>query len=132
MSRTAFDDFFEEQISDPARAEAYVEARTEIDTVDKFQRAVEAVLARRRITKAKLATVSNLPAQSVRKVLTDKKANPGLATVLGMLRGMGYAFEIVPLKPSAAGRPPARPALRASSTKASAGRRVEGQRQVGG
>jgi DNA-binding phage protein len=130
MSRTAFDDFFDEQISDPARAEAYVEARAEIDTVDKFQRAVEALRARRRLTKAKLATMSKLPAQSVRKVLTDKKANPGLATVLGMLKGMGYAFEIVPLKPRAAARPAARPAPRASSTKASAGRRVERQRQA--
>ncbi len=31
MDRTAFDDFFDEQMSDPARAEAYREARAEIE-----------------------------------------------------------------------------------------------------
>ena len=124
MDRTAFDDFFDEQIADPARAAAYVEARAEIDTVDKFQRAIEALRARRRITKAKLATMSKLPAQSVRKVLTDKRANPGLATVLSILKGMGYGFDIVPLERRAAARPAARPAPRASAPKAFVGRRV--------
>ena len=43
MDRTAFDDFFDEQMADPARAEAYREARTEIDTYDRFMRAVNAL-----------------------------------------------------------------------------------------
>jgi len=123
MTRTAFDDFFDEQMADPARAEAYSEARAQIDSVDRFVRAIEALRSKSGISKAKLASISKLPAQSVRKVLTDKKANPGLATVLGMLKGMGYGFEIVPLKHRAA----ARPGARARATKASAGRRSERQ-----
>lgn len=125
MSRTGFDDFFDEQMAVPARAEAYREARSQIDSVDRFVRAIEALRSQNGISKAKLANKSKLPAQSVRKLLTDRKANPGLATVLSMLKGMGYGFEIVPLKP----RAPARTAARAPSSTKPAARRT--LRQVG-
>jgi DNA-binding phage protein len=119
MARTAFDDFFYEQMADSARAEAYREARAEIDSVDRFARAIEALRSKSGVSKAKLASLSKLPAQSVRKMLTDKKANPGLAVVLSMLRSLGYGFEIVPLKARAG----ARPAARTPSAKLAAGRR---------
>lgn len=98
MVRTAFDDFFDEQMADPARAEAYHEARAEIDTYDRFMRAMNALRQSRGVSKAKLASMSGLPAQSVRKVLTDKKANPTIATVFKMLSTMGFGLQVVPLK----------------------------------
>ena len=105
MDRTAFDDFFDEQMADPARAEAYREARAEIDTYDHFMRAMNALRQSRGVSKAKLASMSGLPAQSVRKVLTDRKANPTIATVFKMLSTMGFGLQVVPLK----GRHPRRP-----------------------
>lgn len=107
-TRTAFDDFFDEQMANPEFASAYVEARAEIDTYDRLMRAMEALRARRGLSKAKLATMSGLPAQSVRKLLTDKKANPTIATVFDMLSTMGFALQIVPLK---ARRPASRRAV---------------------
>lgn len=98
MDRTAFDDFFDEQMADPARAEAYREARAEIDTYDRFMRAMNALRQSRGVSKAKLADMSGLPAQSVRKVLTDKNANPTIATVFKMLSTMGFGLQVVPLK----------------------------------
>ena len=90
MARTAFDDFFDEQMADPARAEAYREARTEIDTYDRFMRTINALRESSGDSKATLASMSGLPAQSIRKMLTDKKANPTIATVFKMLSTMGF------------------------------------------
>ena len=106
MDRTAFDDFFDEQMSDPARAEAYREARTEIDTYDRFMRAMNALRESRGVSKATLASKSGIPAQSIRKLLTDKKANPTIATVFKMLSTMGLGCKSCRSRASAdAGRP---------------------------
>jgi DNA-binding phage protein len=128
MDRTAFDDFFDEQMADPARAEAYREARGEIDTYDNFMRAMNALRQSRGVSKAKLASMSGLPAQSVRKVLTDRKANPTIATVFKMLSTMGFGLQVVPLKDRPARRRPtphAAPARKRTSarrhTRAAAG-----------
>jgi DNA-binding phage protein len=107
MDRTAFDDFVGEQMADPARAEAYREARTEIDTYDRFMRAVNALRESRGVSKATLASMSGLPAQSIRKLLTDKKANPTIATVFKMLSTMGFGLKVVPLKGQRGRRPAA-------------------------
>lgn len=93
MDRTAFDDFFDEQMADPVRAEAYREARAEIDTYDRFMRAMNALRKSRGVSKATLASKSGLPAQSVRKVLTDRKANPTIATVSGCFRRWGSGYR---------------------------------------
>ena len=110
MDRTAFDDFFDEQMVDPARAEAYREARAEIDTYDRFMRALNALRESRGVSKAMLASKSGLPAQSVRKVLTDKMANPTIATVFRLLSTMGFGLQVVPLKRKTPRRSAAKPA----------------------
>jgi DNA-binding phage protein len=121
MDRTAFDDFFDEQMADPARAEAYREARTEIDTYDRFMRAMNALRESRGVSKATLASKSGIPAQSIRKLLTDRKANPTIATVFKMLSTMGFGLQVVPLKGQRGRRPPARraPVLKRRQARAS-------------
>ncbi len=123
MDRTAFDDFFDEQMSDPARAEAYREARAEIDTYDRFMRAMNALREGRGVSKATLASKSGIPAQSIRKMLTDKKANPTIATVFKMLSTMGFGLQVVPLKGRRGRRPPARrtPPVKRRQARASGG-----------
>jgi DNA-binding phage protein len=118
MDRTAFDDFFDEQMADPVRAEAYREARAEIDTYDRFMRAMNALRESRGVSKAMLASKSGLPAQSVRKVLTDRKANPTIATVFRLLSTMGFGLQVVPLKRKSPRRPAAKPARDAKRTSA--------------
>ena len=110
MKRTAFDDFFDEQMADPARAEAYREARAEIDTYDRFMRAMNSLRESRGVSKATLASKSGLPAQSVRKVLTDREANPTIATVFRLLSTMGFGLQVVPLKRKSPRPPAAKPA----------------------
>lgn len=122
MARTSFDDFFDEQMADPARAELYHQARAEIDTYDKLMRAMNALRESRGLSKTKLADLSGLPKQSVRKVLTDRKANPTYATMSKMLSTMGFALQLVELKRRPSARPtpaskraPARKHARAAS-----------------
>jgi DNA-binding phage protein len=93
--RTAFDEFFDEQIRDPKVASAYAEARAEVDQVDQFMRALEAARTSRGMSKAELARRSEMPAAVVRRLLTAEDSNPTIATVLGMLRPMGLSLQIV-------------------------------------
>lgn len=97
MARTAFDEFFDEQMSNPAFAEAYREARAEIDSVDAFMRAMESARVVRKMSKADLARVSRLQPQTVRRLFTDENANPTIATVFSILRPMGLGLQIVDL-----------------------------------
>jgi DNA-binding phage protein len=96
--RTSFDDFFDEQIGDPAFAEAYRNARAEVDSVDSFMRALESARSVRGVSKATLARQSQLPSQTIRRLLTDEHANPTIATVFNMLRPMGLGLQIVTLR----------------------------------
>ena len=98
MARTGFDDFFDGQMRDPAFADEYARARSEIDSVDGFMRALEATRAASGVSKAALARKSRLQPQTVRRLLTDETANPTIATVLNMLRPLSLGIQIVPLK----------------------------------
>jgi DNA-binding phage protein len=118
MDRTAFDDFFDEQMANPVRAAAYREARAEIDTHDRFMRAMNALRESRGVSKAALASKSGLPAQSVRRILTDRKANPTIATVFRLLSTMGFGLQVVPLKRERPRRPVAKPVTGAKRTSA--------------
>jgi DNA-binding phage protein len=110
MANTAFDEFFREQMGNPAFARAYRDARAEIDSVDALLRALDSARASKGLSKAALARETDLQAQTVRRLLTDKAANPTVATVLRLLRPMGLGLQIVPLARSAAPRKKARQA----------------------
>ncbi len=91
----------------PEFASAYEEARAEVDSVDAVMRALDAARSSRRLTKAELARRSDLPAETVRRLLTAKQVNPTISTVIGLLRPMGYTLQIVPAR-KARGAAPSR------------------------
>jgi DNA-binding phage protein len=97
MARTAFDDYFDAQMANPAFAKSYRWARAEVDARDQFMRALEGLRRERGISKAKLARKSGMPASSVRKLLTSKNANPTLSSVFSLLEPLGYSLKIVPV-----------------------------------
>jgi DNA-binding phage protein len=100
QQRTAFDDFFDQQMRNPEVASAYAEARAEVDQVDQFMRALEAARTASGLSKAELARLSKMPAAGVRRVLSSEDANPTIATVLSILRTMGLGLQIVPTEKS--------------------------------
>jgi DNA-binding phage protein len=60
-------------------------------------RALEAARSARGLTKAELARRSQLPPETVRRLLSAGGGNPTLETVLGMLRSMGLGLKLAEL-----------------------------------
>jgi hypothetical protein len=61
--------------------------------------ALETGRAARGVSKAELARRSHLPAQTVRRLLTDRSPNPSLTNVLDLLRPLGLGLALVELPP---------------------------------
>lgn len=105
MKKTAFDRYFDKRMKDRSFAAAYTKARAGIDSVDAFMQAVEAARADAGLTKAELARRTQTRPEAMRRLLTTDNPNPTLATVLSIVRSLGYSLALVPAggKPSRAG-----------------------------
>ncbi len=104
MKRTAFDRYFDKRMQDRGFASAYREARAGIDSVDAFMRALEAVRDEAGVTKAELARRTQTRPEAMRRLFTTESPNPTLATVISVVRSLGYKLALVPAgsKPSRA------------------------------
>lgn len=74
-------------------AAAYREARAEIDAVDALMRQLDEARKRKRLTKADLARRASTPKESVRRLLTAKRTNPTLQTVIRLARAVGLRVQ---------------------------------------
>jgi DNA-binding phage protein len=95
-AKTGFDRYFDDRMKDGAFAADYAEARAGIDTVDAFMRSLEAVRAKAEVSKAELARRTDTRPEAMRRLLTNKDANPTLATVMSVARSLGYKLALVP------------------------------------
>jgi len=75
---------------------------TNTRTAKEVLRALEEARAARGVTKAELARRSQLRAQTVRRLLTDKSPNPTLTNVLDLLRPLGLGLRLAELPPGSA------------------------------
>jgi hypothetical protein len=66
-------------------------------TTVEVMRELEAARVSRGLSKAELARRGRAPAQTVRRLLTAKVANPTLSNVLDMLRPLGLGLAVAPL-----------------------------------
>jgi DNA-binding phage protein len=96
MKRTGFDRYLDARMKDRRFAAAYAEARAEIDSVDALMRAVEAARARAGLTKAELARRTGTRPEAMRRLFTTDTPNPTVATIMSIVRSMGYALALVP------------------------------------
>lgn len=106
MKKTGFDRHVDRRMQDADFAAAYREARAGIDSVDAFMRALEGIRAAAGVTKAELARRTETRPEAMRRLFTTDKANPTLATVISVVRSLGYKLALVP----ASGRKPSRAA----------------------
>src|SRR5258708_35050160 len=74
---------------DRSFAPAYRKARAEIDAVDILMRQLEEARKGARLSKADLARRVSAPQESVRGLLTAKRINPTLQTVVRLARAVG-------------------------------------------
>ncbi len=101
-TKTGFDKYVRARMRDPEFAFAYKEARSEIDAIDRLMRRIDIARASARLSKADLARRAGAPQESVRRLLTAKKRNPTLQTVVRLAQAVGLRVDLVAV--SASGR----------------------------
>jgi DNA-binding phage protein len=92
--KTGFDKYVQARMQDRDFASAYIEARAEIDAVDGLMRHLDEARRRANLSKADLARRANTPKESVRRLLTAKRTNPTLQTVVRLARVVGLRIEL--------------------------------------
>ena len=94
-AKTGFDKYVEARLRDPEFASAHEEAKAEIEAIDALMRQIDGARARAHMSKADLARRASAPQESVRRLLSAKKANPTLQTVVRLARAVGLRVELV-------------------------------------
>jgi DNA-binding phage protein len=96
--KTGFEKYVRSRMDDPAFAKAYEAARAEVDAVDALMRQLDAARRRARLTKADLARQASTPQESVRRLLTAKRSNPALQTVVRLATVVGLQVQLRPIR----------------------------------
>jgi DNA-binding phage protein len=86
---------FDEKMRSVAFADAYREARAEIDATDKIMRQLDAARVRAQMSKADLARAIGVAPEYVRKLFTASKQNPTAITLTKMAEAVGYELKLV-------------------------------------
>jgi ribosome-binding protein aMBF1 (putative translation factor) len=95
-TKTGFDKFFDEQMTQPSFAKDYKQARAEIDAIDQIVRALDNAREQLGLTKADLARAISAKPEIVRRLFTAEAPNPTLSTVVKVAIALGYELELVP------------------------------------
>ncbi len=95
-AKTGFDRYFTGRMKDREFAAAYTEARAGIDSVDAFVRSLDEVRSKAGMSKALLAKRTGTQPAAMRRLLTMDAPNPTLATVMSIVRSLGYSLALVP------------------------------------
>lgn len=95
-AKTGFDRYFTDRMKDREFAAAYAEARAGIDSVDAFVRSLDHVRSKAGVSKALLAERTGTQPAAMRRLLTMDAPNPTLATVMSIVRSLGYSLALVP------------------------------------
>jgi DNA-binding phage protein len=98
-AKTRFDRYFSAQMKNRKFAAAYKPARTGIDSVGAFMRSLEDARTTSGISKAKLAQLTGTQPAAMRRLLTTDAPNPTLATVMSILKSLGYGLALVHMRP---------------------------------
>jgi DNA-binding phage protein len=104
--KTGFDNYLAGQMKDPAFARAYEGARSEIDSVDSFVRALDARREEAGLTKAHLAKLVGMKPEVVRRLFTSSEANPTLETVIRIVIALDCKLGLEPRRGGRAVRRP--------------------------
>ncbi|MGO8968450.1 MAG: helix-turn-helix domain-containing protein [Myxococcaceae bacterium] len=109
--KTGFDTYLAGQMKEPGFARAYESARSEIDSVDTFVRALDARREQAGLTKSHLAKLVGMKPEVVRRLFTSSEANPTLETVIRIAVALDCKLG---LEPRRGGKALRRPSARGS------------------
>jgi DNA-binding phage protein len=97
-AKTGFDKYVQGRMKTPDFASAYTDARAEIDEIDRLMRQIDDARGCASLSKADLARRASTPPESVRRLLTAKKSNPTLQTVVRLASAVGLRVELRPVR----------------------------------
>ena len=117
MRKTGFDSYFDKRMQDSAFADEYAKASTEVATIDRLVRLLDATRVAADMPKAELARRMSAKPEIVRRLFTVASPNPTMATVLRVADALGLTLQLVPKRAPirAAGRPRRSPPRRAAN-----------------
>lgn len=95
--KTSFDNFVDEQMRSSSFANTYVNARAEIDAVDRIVRVIDKVRRNHNMTKAALARAAGMRPEILRRLFTATDPNPTLETIVRVMAVLGQTLTVVPL-----------------------------------
>lgn len=94
--KTGFDRYLEGRLHEADFAEAYHRARSEIQQVDEFMRAIDNVRVAHGMTKADLARKIGSKPEAVRRLFTTDSPNPTWTTVSSLAHAVGLRLALIP------------------------------------
>ena len=103
---TAFDRYFNARMKKPTFAKAYAKARAEIDSFDMLIRILDHARAAEKLSKAELARRIKMHPVAVRRLFTNRSANPSFETVSKLVGAVGLRLVIEPATKRPARRAP--------------------------
>ena len=93
-TRTAFDRYVTRRRRDATFNRAFQQASAEILAVDEFVRALEAARVNLGMTKAELARRIGSNPAAVRRLLSARRANPTLNTMIALASALGLSLRL--------------------------------------
>lgn len=105
-ARTGAEQYFAEQMEDPAYRATYEQARDRIARTDALVRSLEERRAARGMTKADLARKAGLAPEVVRRLFTMESPNPTAGTLVALADALDLELVATPKKAAKAKKSP--------------------------
>jgi DNA-binding phage protein len=94
--KTTFDRYREQKMASPEFAQAYQQARAEIDLIDQLIRELDSVRTDISLSKAELARKIGATPEIIRRLFTASSPNPTISTVVKIALALGMKLALVP------------------------------------
>lgn len=78
------------------RRRPVAQADAPLDSIPALMSAIDALRVKAGVSKAELARRTGMRSEVMRRLFTTAEPNPTLATILGILRAIGYSLALVP------------------------------------
>lgn len=94
VSKNSFENDLQENLKDPAFAEAYHREQAKIQMIDQLVNALDEARLSAGVTKSDIARSLQVEPANIRRFFTRRRSNPTLSTVIDIALSMGYELKL--------------------------------------